>query len=372
MLITESKGSFQPGRLVLADGTTFEGRVFGAPRTAVGEVVFTTGMTGYQEVITDPSYAEQLVVMTATHIGNVGANADDDESEKPYLGGLILHRYSPQVSNWRADETLGAYLHRHHVPAIEAIDTRALTQHIRDKGAQAAAFGTESAPALRDVAKSAPSLVGRNLTERVACKEQRVLRSTQGGGSVRAKVVAVDYGMKFNMLRCLTDLGCEVTVVPPSSSKEDVLGLDPDGVFLSNGPGDPAAVENAVRVTRDLLGKVPIFGICLGHQVLSLAAGASTYKLKFGHRGLNQPVKDTRNGRIHVTTQNHGFCVDGKTLPKSCVETHVHLNDGTCEGIDIAEANAFSVQHHPEASAGPHDALSLFAEFVQRIEEHRH
>jgi carbamoyl-phosphate synthase small subunit len=370
-----------PAKLVLADGRVFEGVAIGATGgthgSTVGEVVFTTGMTGYQEVITDPSYAGQLVTMTAPEMGNTGVNAEDVETVKPRVAGFVVHELSSVVSNWRATESLDAYLIRHGISGIAGIDTRALTRHIRDKGAQQAAIGTEDEKTLHDRALAAPSMNGLNLADRVTCAAPYTWSEGQGlwnpipSASGSRHVVAIDFGIKLNILRCLVDAGCRVTVVPSSTSAQDILALSPDGVFLSNGPGDPAAVETGIRTVRDLLGKKPLFGICLGHQLLSLAIGGSTYKLKFGHRGLNQPVKDLTTGRIEVTSQNHGFCVDVESVQKVATMTHVHLNDGTCEGIEHSETGAFSVQYHPEASAGTHDSRYLFARFMERIDRAR-
>jgi carbamoyl-phosphate synthase small subunit len=328
-------------------------------------------------VLTDPSYAGQLVTMTAPQIGNTGVNLEDDETTAPFVAGFIVHELSEVTSNWRATESLDDYLKRHNVVGIAGIDTRTLTRHIRDAGAQMAAIGTEDAKTLHDRALAAPPMTGLNLADTVSTK--KIYEWTQGTGAwatgpVAAPsrhVVAVDYGVKLNILRCLVDAGCRVTVVPSQTSAQEILALKPDGIFLSNGPGDPAAVEHAVKTIRELLGKKPLFGICLGHQLLSLAIGGSTYKLKFGHRGLNQPVKDLATGRIEVTTQNHGFCVDVDSMKGKATMSHVHLNDGTCEGIEHPESGAFSVQYHPEASAGPHDARYLFARFVERIDRAR-
>ncbi|MCA9585155.1 MAG: glutamine-hydrolyzing carbamoyl-phosphate synthase small subunit [Myxococcales bacterium] len=360
--------------LVLADGTTFEGRPFGARVAVAGEAVFTTAMTGYQEVLTDPSYTGQLVTMTSPQIGNTGVNADDAESidGRPHVAGFIVRELSPVASCWRSEETLDAYLARHGVPGIAEVDTRRLTRHLRDHGAQNAAIGTGSRDELLAIARSAPSMVGLDLVARVTPKEPYTFAEGRGawrpaGEAAReAKhhVVAVDYGVKKNILRCLVDAGCKVTVVPAKTTAAEILALSPDGVFLSNGPGDPAAVSYAVDTLRQLLGKKPIFGICLGHQLLSIALGAKTFKLKFGHRGVNQPVKDLATGRVEITTQNHGFCVDLDTLPAGVVPTHVHLNDGTSEGIRADAVRAFSVQHHPEAAGGPHDSMYLFDRFT--------
>jgi carbamoyl-phosphate synthase small subunit len=367
----------QPAKLVLADGRVFTGVSIGASATTTGEVVFTTGMTGYQEVLTDPSYAGQLVTMTAPEMGNTGVNDEDVETSKPRVAGFVVHALSNLVSNWRATRSLDDYLKGHGISGIAGIDTRALTRHIRDRGAQMAAIGVEDEKTLHDRAVAAPSMEGLNLADGVSTGERYVW--TQGSGvwaegapreAVR-HVVAVDFGIKLNILRSLVDVGCRVTVVPSNTKAQDILALKPDGVFLSNGPGDPAAVTQGIATIRELLGKKPLFGICLGHQLLSLALGGDTYKLKFGHRGLNQPVKDLTTGRIEVTTQNHGFCVDVGSLSGKATTSHVHLNDGTCEGIEHAETGAFSVQYHPEASAGPHDAKYLFDRFIDRIDKQR-
>jgi carbamoyl-phosphate synthase small subunit len=371
--------------LVLADGTVFEGEPYGARGTTVGEAVFTTTMTGYQEVLTDPSYAGQIVTMTAPEIGNVGVNAGDAESVdgRPHAAGFVLRDASPLASSWRSEQTLDAYLAAHGIVAITGVDTRKLTRHLRDHGAQNASIGTEPALALLRAARGAPDMNGLDLVRTVtpakpyAFTEGRGAWRVDGGfvpGSRKARgarehhVVAIDYGVKKNILRCLVDSGCRVTVVPASTSAADVLAAAPDGVFLSNGPGDPAAVGYAVETIKGLLGKKPLFGICLGHQLLALALGGKTYKLKFGHRGANQPVKDLATRRVEITTQNHGFCVDLKSLPPGVESTHVHLNDGTSEGLAVTTMRAFSVQYHPEAAAGPHDALYLFDRFTAMME----
>jgi carbamoyl-phosphate synthase small subunit len=375
--ISHAQSNGPKAHLVLADGTTFPGIAIGAAGTTIGEAVFTTGMTGYQEVLTDPSYRGQIVTMTATQMGNTGVNTEDTESVRPHVAGFVVHELARLHSNWRSQISLDAYLKQNGIVGIAGVDTRALTRHLRDKGAQAAAIGCEDVATLRDRAKAAPSMVGRDLTAEVSTTKAYEWQAGTGdwalsqSGDARLHVVAVDYGIKQNILRCLVETGCRVTVVPGSSSAADVLKLQPDGVFLSNGPGDPAAVEHGVRTVRDLLGKRPMFGICLGHQILSLALGGKTYKLKFGHRGLNQPVKDLETGRIEVTTQNHGFCVDVASLEDKCELTHLHLNDGTCEGIRHRESGAFSVQYHPEASAGPHDARYLFKRFIDQMNSAR-
>nr|AYC79511.1 carbamoyl-phosphate synthase small chain [uncultured bacterium] len=364
--------------LVLADGTVFEGRPFGARGVTTGEAVFTTTMTGYQEVLTDPSYFGQLVTMTAPEIGNVGVNASDTEAvdDKPRVAGFIVRSASPVASNWRSEQTLDAYLAHHGIVGISDVDTRKLTRHLRDKGSQNAAIGTESPAALLEIARKAPDMSGLDLVQSVSPKERYAWTEGRGvwaptpGTPPRAAehhVVAIDYGTKRNILRCLVDTGCKLTVVPARASAEEILALNPDGVFLSNGPGDPAAVTYAVDTIKKLVGKKPIFGICLGHQLLGLALGGKTYKLKFGHRGGNQPVKDLATGRIEITTQNHGFCVDLASLPSSVRSTHVHLNDGTSEGLAAPDLRAFSVQYHPEAAAGPHDSLYLFDRFRESM-----
>src|SRR5664279_2941087 len=349
-------------RLALADGTVFEGFAYGALGTITGEVVFTTGMTGYQEVLTDPSYCGQIVTMTAPQIGNTGINSEDDESidSRPQVAGFIMRDPSLSMSNWRATESLANYLSRHGIVAIGGIDTRRLTRHIRDKGSQNGCIGVESADTLVDRARSAPKMEGLDLASRVTPKTTYTFTETRGtwavpfdsghrwnapGRTSEPHVVAIDFGAKRNILRCLVDIGCKVTAVPARMTAREILSLSPDGIFLSNGPGDPAAVTYAIATIRDLLGKKPIFGICLGHQLLGLALGGSTYKLKFGHRGLNQPVKDLATGRAEITLQNHGFVVDVESLNGRAQTTHLHLNDGTSEGLEVPDAGAFSVQY---------------------------
>lgn len=363
--------------LVLADGTRFGGLGFGASAVAVGEAVFTTGMTGYQEILTDPSYCGQIVTMTAPQIGNTGINLEDREARRPALRAFIVRELSEVTSNWRTVESLDAYLKKEGIVGLSGVDTRTLTRHIRDMGAQMAAVGVEDPATLRDRAKAAPPMTGQNLTGEVTTAETFEWTESSGvwaetrGDARPWHVVAVDYGVKLNILRCLVDEGCRVTVVPANATAEEILAHDPDGVFLSNGPGDPSAVTQGIDTVRGLLGKRPIFGICLGHQLMSLALGGETYKLKFGHRGLNQPVKDLKTGRIEITTQNHGFCVDVDSLKDKCSVTHLHLNDDTCEGIEHLETGAFSVQYHPEAAAGPHDSRYLFRRFTDAIARQR-
>jgi carbamoyl-phosphate synthase small subunit len=359
--------------LGLADGTVFEGRPFGARGATTGEAVFTTTWTGYQEVLTDPSYYGQIVTMTAPEIGNTGINAEDAEAVDgvPRVAGFVVRDASPITSNWRSQESLDAYLARHGIVGITDVDTRRLTRYLRDRGSQNGAIGTTSPEDLVSRARKAPDMNGLDLVRSVSPREPYLWTEGRGewttGPAPRAPehhVVVIDCGTKSNILRCLTDAGCRLTVVPAASSAADVMALKPDGIFVSNGPGDPAAVATTVETLRGLVGKKPLFGICLGHQLLALALGAKTYKLKFGHRGANQPVKDLKTGRIEITTQNHGFCVDLATLPSGARSTHVHLNDGSSEGLAVDELRAFSVQYHPEAAAGPHDALYMFDRFI--------
>jgi carbamoyl-phosphate synthase small subunit len=373
-------------RLALADGTVFEGFAYGAESTTTGEVVFTTGMTGYQEVLTDPSYYGQIVTMTAPQIGNTGINREDDESNhsRPTVSGFIIRDPSLVTSNYRAVEGLDEYLKRNGIVAIGGIDTRKLTRHLRDHGAQNGCIGTESAESLVDRARQAPSMEGLDLVQRVTPTSRYEFSEARGEWNVSfdvdkqafppaplrkpdLHVVAMDFGAKRNIFRCLVDVGCKVTAVPATTTAEEILALNPDGIFLSNGPGDPAPVKYAIETIRNLVGKKPIFGICLGHQLLGLALGGRTYKLKFGHRGINQPVKDLATGRVEITLQNHGFVVDVESLKGRATSTHLHLNDGTSEGLDAPDANAFSVQYHPEAASGPHDALYLFERFRKRM-----
>ena len=361
-------------QLALADGTIFEGRSFGAIGETVGEVVFNTSMFGYQEILTDPSYVGQIVTMAYPHIGNVGTNAEDQESARPHAVGLVVREMS-EPANWRSTETLDAYLARWKVNGIEGLDTRKLVRHLRTHGSQLGVLSTESvsAAALVERAKKAPGMEGQDLatgiSTRAAYEWTKGTPDVLGDGPPKRReqrfhVVAVDYGLKRAMLQFLVDVGCRVTVVPAWTSAAEVLAKKPDGVFLTNGPGDPAAVKGADKTVAALLGKVPVFGICLGHQILALALGGRTYKMKFGHRGANQPVKDLGTGKVEITSQNHGFAVDEKSLAGKARVTHLNLNDGTVEGLAVPEARAFSVQYHPEASPGPHDARYLFARFA--------
>jgi carbamoyl-phosphate synthase small subunit len=358
--------------LALADGALFEGTTFGASDETVGEVVFNTSMFGYQEILTDPSYVGQIVTMAYPHMGNVGTTPEDEESARPHAVGMLVREYS-EPSSWRSRETLDAYLRRWKVAGLAGFDTRRLVRHLRTHGAQMGIIGTASPKALVEKAKQAPGMEGRDLATGISTKTvyewSKPTPDVLGAGgaaaaAVKFRVVAIDYGLKTAMLQFLVDVGCHVTVVPAWTTAEEILARKPDGVFLTNGPGDPAAVKGADRVVAQLLGKVPVFGICLGHQILALALGAKTWKMKFGHRGANQPVKDLSTGKVEITSQNHGFAVDAKTLPAAARMTHVNLNDGTVEGLAVPDAKAFSVQYHPEASPGPHDARYLFQRFA--------
>jgi carbamoyl-phosphate synthase small subunit len=365
-------------KLALEDGTVFAGRGFGALGETFGEVVFNTSMTGYQEVLTDPSYKGQIVTMTYPLIGNYGTTSEDRESARPQVEGFIVRELSRQPSNFRSSGSLEAYLTDHGVVGIEGIDTRALVKRLRVRGTMTGVVSTsdpDDASLVRK-ARTSPGILGRDLVREVvpsesfAWTEGFVNRSYSMPLAPRpagCHVVAIDYGMKWNILRCLVQVGCRVTVVSGTATAAEVLALRPDGIFLSNGPGDPSAVAYAVETLKDLVGKKPIFGICLGHQLLGLALGAQTFKLKFGHRGANQPVLNKTTGRVEITTQNHGFAVDIDTLPRDVDATHVNLNDGTLEGMRHQRLQLFSVQYHPEASAGPHDSTYLFEEFRSLI-----
>jgi carbamoyl-phosphate synthase small subunit len=381
--------------LALADGTIFQGLGFGAEGETVGEVVFNTSMTGYQEILTDPSYEGQLVAMTYPQIGNVGVNLEDVESRRPFMRGFIVKDYTPQPSNWRAIQPLHEYMRVNDIVGIFGIDSRALVRHLRDHGAQVGVISTGSAGAdeLVAKAKAAPGLVGQDLVRNVTCPEaydwnegmwQLVGGYKRRDGSSAAKrsrkgsfsapkyfVVAYDFGIKYNILRNLAESGCQVRVVPASTPASEVLALKPDGIFLSNGPGDPDAVPYARDNVQQLIGKKPIFGICLGHQILGLALGGKTYKLKFGHHGGNQPVMDLTTRKVEITAQNHGFAVDAESLGGAVQLTHVNLNDNTVEGLAHRELPIFSVQYHPESSPGPHDANYLFKRFTDLMAQHR-
>jgi len=354
------------GAVALEDGRVFEGESFGAEGKKAGEVVFNTSMTGYQEILTDPSYKGQIVTMTYPLIGNYGVNPQDVESSSPKVEGFVVREYCSYPSNWCSTGSLGDYLVKHAIVAVSGIDTRALTKHIRTAGAMRAviAAGRYEPDELVEEARSSPGLIGRDLVKEVTCAQTYAWDSDKCGRDGRPHVVAYDFGVKFNILRCLAELGCRITVTPASAKAKEVLTMEPDGILLSNGPGDPAGVPYVVEEVRQLLGKRPIFGICLGHQLLALALGGKTYKLKFGHRGANHPVKELATGKVDITCQNHGFCVDISSLEQSEVElTHINLNDMTLEGMRHKRLPVMSVQYHPEASAGPHDARHLFGRF---------
>jgi carbamoyl-phosphate synthase small subunit len=377
-----------PALLALEDGTTWPGEAFGAIGERSGEIVFNTAMTGYQEVLTDPSYHGQIVVMTAPHIGNTGINFEDEESQKAWLSGFVVRAASPRVSNWRAQQSLDAYLREHGVVGITGVDTRALVRHIRTAGAMRAVISSLDPDPERLVAaaRAAPSMEGLDLVREVTCAEPYHWAEGSGNwsfeiGAAKRRnlgssisnhpyhVVAYDFGIKKNILRLLADRGCRITIVPATTPAAEVLALEPDGIFLSNGPGDPAAVTYAIRATRELLGKKPLFGICLGHQILGLALGGTTYKLRFGHHGGNQPVRNADTGHVEISSHNHGFAVDAGSLPAGVEITHVNLNDGCVEGLRVRDLRAFSVQYHPEAAPGPHDAAYLFDQFVEWMKE---
>jgi len=363
--------------LALADGTVFVGESFGAAQKVVGEVVFNTSMFGYQEILTDPSYAGQIVTMAYPEMGNVGTNGLDAESVGPHAVGMAVRALSSRPSSWRSELPLEAFLEKHGRAGISGIDTRRLVRHLRTRGSQMGVLACGDKldiNALVDEAREAPGMEGQDLVSGVSTRAAYVFDTPTPSFlpgqeprvvTPRFEVVTIDYGLKRSMLHQLVDVGCRVTVLPSGASAEEILARRPDGVFLANGPGDPAAVPGADRTVAALLGKVPVFGICMGHQILARALGAKTYKMKFGHRGGNQPVKDLATGRVEITSQNHGFAVDGDTLPAHVKVSHVNLNDGTVEGIEVPDARAFSVQYHPESSPGPHDARYLFARFTE-------
>ncbi|MEA3361866.1 MAG: glutamine-hydrolyzing carbamoyl-phosphate synthase small subunit [Thermodesulfobacteriota bacterium] len=369
--------------LALADGKYFVGKALGSVGEVTGEVVFNTSMAGYQEILTDPSYHGEIVTMTYPQIGNYGINPEDVESNRPFLSGFVVKEACPFPSNFRSEMSLDAYLKENNIVSIEGIDTRALVRHIRTVGAQTGIISsTDIDPdSLIEKARKAPSIVGRDLVREVTCSEpyqptEGVWKLGEGYVDCEQthssyKVIAYDFGIKRNILRNLATLGCNVTVVPAATTAEEVLNMNPDGVFLSNGPGDPEPLHYAQVNIKKLLGKVPVFGICLGHQLLSIALGGQTYKLKFGHRGGNQPVLDYQRQQVEITSQNHGFAVDEESLGNDIKVTHINLNDNTVEGIQLLSAPAFSVQYHPEASPGPHDAQYLFERFIDLMKKHK-
>jgi carbamoyl-phosphate synthase small subunit len=368
--------------LALEDGSVFEGRSFGAPTERSGEVVFNTALTGYQEVFTDPSYSGQIVILTNPQIGNYGTSSADSESQGPYIEGLVVREFSPMASNWRSDATADTFLTRSGVPIVGDLDTRALVRHLRTKGVMRGVLSAIETDGRKLVEKARliPTMAGLDLATRVSTAEsyqwtetvQKCSPSDLIGpqGELRYHVVAYDYGIKHNILRRLVHSGCRVTVVPSLTSAEDVLALDPDGIFLSNGPGDPEPLVPQIGNIRKLIGKKPIFGICLGNQLLGLALGGKTYKLKFGHRGANHPVRNEITGRVEITSHNHGFAVDPDSLNLNDIEiTHVNLNDKTLEGFRHRKEPVFCVQYHPEAAPGPHDSHYLFDDFTRLMRE---
>ena len=375
--------------LALEDGTWYRGVAAGATGEAHGEVVFNTSMTGYQEVLTDPSYAGQIVTMTAPHIGNYGVASGDEESQTPQVAGFIMREASPVASNWRADGSLRDYLVRHNIVAIADIDTRALTRVLRSAGVMRGVIGTGAVDpeALVAKARAIPRMEGADLVKDVTCDHSFAWRDRSTASqeaeqqefgiapdrraSRRLTVAAYDFGVKFNILRRLQAYGCDVQVFPATAPAADLLALDPDGIFLSNGPGDPAVLDYAIQNVKTLMETAdrPMFGICLGHQIMGLAVGGDTFKLKFGHRGANHPVKELQSGKVEITSQNHGFAVDPQSLPANIVVTHENLYDGTVEGFRHKDKPIFSVQYHPEASPGPHDADYLFQQFLDSMEK---
>lgn len=354
-------------KILFQNGRVLEGKSLGYIGMTGGEVCFNTGMTGYQEILTDPSYKGQMVTMTYPHIGNYGVNHEDVESKKIQCSGLIVKQATEFPSNYRSSSSLDTYLEENKIVGIQNIDTRMITRMIRDEGAMNAVISSSdiSDENLRSALEKLPDMNGLDLAKEVTCEESYIYKDIT---NQKYRIAALDYGVKENILRILSSLGCEIKVFPASSSSSEILAYNPDGIFLSNGPGDPEACTYAIQMVRELLGHQPIFGICLGHQILSLALGAQTFKMKFGHRGCNHPVKNLETNTIEITSQNHGFAVEEKNLPQNIEVTHINLNDNTIEGIRCKEYSVFSVQHHPEASPGPHDSKYLFDNFIQLIQ----
>jgi carbamoyl-phosphate synthase small subunit len=362
------------GILLLEDGTEFEGRLMGAPLDAqgaqkdrgYGEVVFNTSLTGYQEILTDPSYYGEIVCLTAAHVGNTGVNERDEEHRRPLCAGFVVQEDCAHPSSWRSEGGFDDYLKKHGIPGLAEVDTRALTLHLRTRGAVRGLILSAAAERTAALArfKTLPSFEGRDLIGEVTTREPYRWRKP---AQAKHKVVALDFGVKRGLLESLADLGCDIEVVPAATSAREILARKPDGVFLSNGPGDPAAAPYAAETVRGLVGQVPIFGVCMGHQILALALGGRTYKLKFGHRGGNHPVRDETTGKVEISSHNHGYAVDGHSLPPGLEVTHINLNDQTVEGLAYPEKRAFSVQYHPEACPGPRDSAALFQRFVEMM-----
>ena len=353
---------------MLEDGRVFYGTAFGALGEAMGEVCFNTGMTGYQEILTDPSYCGQIVTMTYPHIGNYGVNADDVESSRIQVAGFVVKDGTEIPSNYRSEASLNEYLQSAKIVGIQGIDTRALTRHIRDRGSMNGIISSNDLDdiSLKKKIAEIPTMAGLDLVPKVTCKE--LYSWPDPSKRLEYNVVAIDFGIKHNILRLLSHHGCKTTIVPATTTVDEIMSINPDGVFLSNGPGDPSAVTYGINTIKDILGKKPIFGICLGHQLLSLAIGGSTYKLKFGHRGINHPVQNIETSEVEITSHNHGFSVDPDSLPSTANITHWNLNDNTVEGLKCTDIPAFSVQYHPEAGPGPHDSRYLFNKFVTMMD----
>ncbi len=359
----------QPAVLLLEDGRVFTGLSFGYVGQTIGEVCFNTGMSGYQEILTDPSYCKQIVTMTAPHIGNYGINPEDIESEQIQVSGFAIKEETTIPSNWRSTQSIGDYLNKQKIVGIKSIDTRSLTRHIRNHGAMNGIISSTvvDVKSLKNKLLKAPSMNGLDLAKEVSTKQK--FRWSKNNKKMNFTVAAIDYGIKHNILRLLEKNSCDITVFPAKTTAKEIMKFNPDGIFLSNGPGDPAAVTYGISMVKDLLGKKPIFGICLGHQILALALGAKTFKLKFGHRGINHPVKNLQTGAVEITSQNHGFAVDLGSLPSNVTPTHINLNDDTSEGLRCKEIPAFSVQYHPESSPGPHDSRYLFHDFIKMMKD---
>ncbi len=353
---------------MLEDGRIFNGMAFGALGEAVGEVCFNTGMTGYQEILTDPSYCGQIVTMTYPHIGNYGVNADDVESSRIQVAGFVVKDGTDIPSNYRSESSLNQYLYSANIVGIQGVDTRALTRHIRDRGSMNGIISSNDLDdiSLKKKIAEIPTMSGLDLVPKVTCEE--LYSWPDASRSKEYNVVAIDFGIKHNILRLLSHHGCKTTIVPATTTVDEIMSINPDGVFLSNGPGDPSAVTYGINTIKDILGKKPIFGICLGHQLLSLAIGGSTYKLKFGHRGINHPVQNVETSEVEITSHNHGFSVDPDSLPSTANITHWNLNDNTVEGFQCTDIPAFSVQYHPEAGPGPHDSRYLFKQFITMMD----